>query len=331
MKTNIHDCAESRNTRFVKIDAADPIAVAKTLALIELLYKVHQNSRSPIDRVRRNVRFRDLETVFAHCWRGAELPDDDAGRDHLYIAACHIWHLGKKCGPIAALRAWIKQWASWCHTDELSELIDRVDANPRTWTADELAHELGFYVLPFSVRQALGITTIGSIDLDKAGRERRRVGKKRENNTAWRRRNGAVERSEWLATNNANQTKPWIALGMKRSWYYECKKRGTLEINGVSAPVHSHEATDRTGPDTAKRRDILVYPHQSGVPAEQAFDRRPREAARRQPPRPIVVIRLDEAPTGKIIDQDGDEIKIPKPHETRDWQTVAMAGYRRPQ
>jgi hypothetical protein len=156
----IHDCMASRNSRFVKVDASDPKAVARTLEIIRLLYTVHSNSWSPLYRIRKNVRFYDLQKVFAHCWRGAELPDDDAGRDHLYIAACHIWHLDKTHGWIATLRAWVKQWAPWCHTDELSELIDLVEANPRTWTADELAHELGLHVLPFSVRQALGMSKI---------------------------------------------------------------------------------------------------------------------------------------------------------------------------
>jgi hypothetical protein len=328
MTTSLHESADSRNTRFVKVDASDPKAVAQTLEIIRLLYAVHSNSWSPLYRIRKNVRFHDLQMVFAHCWRGTELPDDDAGRDHLYIAACHIWHLDKKHGWIAALRAWVKVWAPWCHTDELSELTDLVDANPKTWTADQLAHELGLYVLPFAVRQALGITMIGSIDLDKEGRRQRRAGKKRENNTAWRRRNGAVARSEWLIENNANQTEPWVGLGMKRSWYYECKRRGTLEINGVSGPVQSQETTDRTRPDTAKRREALVYPDQSGDPDAQTFDRGPPQAAPRQPPR---LIRLDDVPDGKIIDQDGNEFEIPQPYERpvpKTWREAAFAGYK---
>ena len=110
----------------------------------------------------------------------------------------------------------MKQWAPRCHTDELSELIDRVDANPRTWSADDLAHELGLHILPFAVRQALGLTTIGSIDVDKAAREQRRAAKKKENSAAWRRRNGVISRSDYLAANVASQTKPWVALGERR-------------------------------------------------------------------------------------------------------------------
>jgi hypothetical protein len=60
--------------RFVHIDSADREAVERARSIIRLSYKVDQ--RTPL---RRNVRFRELETVFACC--GTELPDDDAGED----------------------------------------------------------------------------------------------------------------------------------------------------------------------------------------------------------------------------------------------------------
>ena len=186
--------------RLVKVDATDPKQVAQARAIIRLLYNV--NSRA---YVRKNVRFRELETVFAYCWRGTHL----TGRDCLYIAACHIWHMARKCGADAAIEEWARLWAPWCGPAELAALIERVAANPQTWTADELADELG-YILPFSVRQALGLTTIGSFDVDKRGREQRRAANNKNNSTEWRRRNGAVPRAEWLATNTASRDQPWL-------------------------------------------------------------------------------------------------------------------------
>jgi hypothetical protein len=62
--------------------------------------------------------------------------------------------------------------------------------------------------------------------------------------------------------------------------------------------------------------------------AESACDRRPLQAARRQPPR---LIRLDDIPTdGLIIDEAGNEITVPAPHELppTDWQEVFMRGCR---
>jgi hypothetical protein len=257
-------------SRLVKVDPSDPKAVAQTKALIALLYKVRENSgKSSLHQIRTNVRFKELETVLAHCWRGTELPDDDAGRDHLYIAACHLWHLRKKRGPIVAIREWAAHGAPWCGPDELAVLIDRVQSNPRTWSADELAHELGLHVMPFAVRQALGLTTIGSIDVDKAARKRRRAANKKESSTARRRRNGAVSRSEYLAVNVASQTRPWVALGISRPTYY---RRKALEAQG------------ETSPSTPKRGDILVYTDLSHDVEQQSANSRAPQAPRRQAP-----------------------------------------------
>src|SRR5688500_2995109 len=93
-------CTSRSRERLVKIDSADPKQVAHARSILRLLYRVNQTP------VRRNVRFRELETVFAYCWRGTQLPDDDAGRDCLFIAACHLWHLGRKHGADTAIREW---------------------------------------------------------------------------------------------------------------------------------------------------------------------------------------------------------------------------------
>ncbi|KJC59376.1 hypothetical protein UP10_17820 [Bradyrhizobium sp. LTSPM299] len=172
----------------------------------------------------------------------AELPDDDAGRDHLYIAACHLWHIGKKSGPVAAIEAWVAQWAPWCGPDELAALIRRVELNPRKWTADELAYDLGLYVLPFVVRQALGLTTIGSLDVDKKGREKRQVELSKDRSTERRREAGAIPRSEWLAKNTASRTEPRVPMGISKATYHR----------------RLRQARGETGPNGAKYRKTLL-------------------------------------------------------------------------
>jgi hypothetical protein len=223
--------------RFVKLDSFDPKAVNRAHALIRLLYE--SSRRTPLFQVRRNVRFRELETVFAHYWRGTQLPDDDAGRDCLWIAGCHLWHLSKKCGPIAAIRAWAAHWAPWCGEDELAALITCVEADPRKWKADPMAVELG---LPIKTRDALGLTTIGSIDLDQEGRKQRRKDRKRQERAEHRRKNGVATRPEYLAKNSKSRTKLWVALGISRATYYRQQR----------------EIETETGPCTANSRDILV-------------------------------------------------------------------------
>jgi hypothetical protein len=116
--------------------------------------------------------------------------------------------------------------------DELAALINRVETDPRKWSADELAHELGVSIMPFAVRQALGLTTIGSIDVDKAARKRRRAANQRENSTAWRRRNGALPRSVYEAS-SLSKTKPWEAEGISRSTYERRRKKAAAEQTGA--------------------------------------------------------------------------------------------------
>jgi hypothetical protein len=271
--------------RLVKVDGTDPEQVAQVHSIIRLLYRVNRRTS-----IRKNVRFRELETVFAHCWHGTRLPDDDAGRDCLFITACHLWHLGRKRGADTAITEWAELRAPWCGAEELAALIERVAANPRTWTADELAHELG-YILPFSVRQALGLTTIGSIDVDKKGREQRRAGKHKDNSTKWRRRHGAVPRAEYLAKNSTSQDEPWVPLGISRATYYRRLKAQTER---------------ETSPNTPNKGSHLLYTDLSHVKADSAA----RPSATAQAPVSLVV--RQHVLEGEIAD-DGVALAPPRP------------------
>jgi hypothetical protein len=93
-------------SRFVKIDNSDPAAVKHAKRIIRLLYRVG----SPSQRrwVRSNVRFRELELALAHICRGP-LPDEDFGRELLYILACHVFH-NRGRDPIHDVRiAWVAE------------------------------------------------------------------------------------------------------------------------------------------------------------------------------------------------------------------------------
>jgi hypothetical protein len=229
-----------RPARFVKIDATDPVMVAKARAAIAKLY-ARRGKTSPLQTFK-NVRFSELETVFAWCWRGTELPDDDAGREDLYTAACHLWHLGRKHRQDTAIKAWAAEWAPWCGAHELSQLISQVAATPLKFKADPLAHRLGLYMTN-QLRTALGLTTIGDIDVGKKGREKLRA----ERQKAWkqqnRRKNGATPRAEYVA-NSKSQTKPWDAEGISRATYFRRQKAETAQVG--------------TSPGTPKTKDILL-------------------------------------------------------------------------
>jgi hypothetical protein len=215
------------------------------------------------------------------------LPDDDAGRDCLYIAACHLWHAGRKQGADATIAGWAAQWAPWCNRADLANLVERVEADPRKWTADSLAHELG---ITFAVRQALKLTTIGAIDLDKAGRKQRRNDRKAEKETQRRRKNGAVPRADYLAANSKSRDEPWVALNMSKSKYYR------LGLHRLSPTPSISRISGETGPCTAKIGGSLVYTELSHVELASIVQRREPKATRRL---------LDDLTEDDVIDDGG--------------------------
>jgi hypothetical protein len=229
--------------RLVAIDKNDPRAVAQARALIALLYKVDSSNRkAPLYRARNNKRFRELETVIAFNHRGMVLSDDDAGRADLHVVACHLLRMNRK-SPINSIRAWAEQRAPWCSLQELELIMQRAAADTRCWSADELAEELG---LTFELRMALGVTTIGAIDYDKAKREGRRAANSQKRSEGRRRKQGAKPRAEYEAK-SAARSKPWRALGISESTYYRRKRKSAQ--------------CDDSSPNAAIRGDTLVCSH----------------------------------------------------------------------
>jgi hypothetical protein len=112
------------------------------------------------------IRLRQLERLYYSRY-GRTLPeDDDAGREDLEIAAHHIFFLGGNV--VDHIIKWASLWAPWMSPVDAEQMARRVAARPRKWLADSLAAELS---LTMAERTALGITTIGAIDVDKAARD----------------------------------------------------------------------------------------------------------------------------------------------------------------
>jgi hypothetical protein len=120
------------------------------------------------------VRLRELERIFQHRY-GRFLPDDDAGRDDLVLAAHHVAHLGGDA--IGHIIAWARAWAPWMPQAEAREIAERIADEPQKFTADALAWRLR---LSMAERTALRTTTIGAFDVSKADRAEERRRKKNE-------------------------------------------------------------------------------------------------------------------------------------------------------
>jgi hypothetical protein len=202
-------------------------------------------------------RVRDLVHFFSFTY-GPVLPDDDAGRDDLFILAHHVAKLNGD--PARNVSAHARQRCPWMGDDELAALLRCVLAKPIKWTADTLGRRLG---LLDGVRTLLGITTIGAIDVPKAERERRR----REQWNAKRRKQ---TRDEYEAK-SLSKTKPWETEGVSRPTWYRRQKaarqvRVSKDLSRVTHTCLNPLPNPVAGPVIATTSSVFVGAQATGAP-----------------------------------------------------------------
>jgi hypothetical protein len=166
-------------------------------------------------RQRLALRIRDLVILFRSRY-GITLPDDDAGRDDLEIA---LNHLACMPYPHAAMDHWIEIWAPWLTAAEKRDMFARIMPHPMRWKADPMAWRLK---VTMEERMALGLTTIGSIDCNRAGRKKRRKALSTKRKEVQRRKQGAKPRALY-ESESVSRTKPWLAEGISRATWYRRK------------------------------------------------------------------------------------------------------------
>jgi hypothetical protein len=120
------------------------------------------------------LRIRDLNRLYEARY-GEQLPNNAVGRECVVIAAHHLVMLAGM--PLKRLMNWCSSRAPWLTVQEIEEILSSVASRPQTWKADTLAWKLK---LTYTDRQALGITTIGAVDVNKRERAAiRKAGAKR--------------------------------------------------------------------------------------------------------------------------------------------------------
>jgi hypothetical protein len=176
---------------------------------------------SPMQLV--GLRMRDLCILFRSRYGGMTLlPDDDAGRDDLFVAVNHLACLAH---PRKHIEDWLDTWAPWLTRAEQREVVGAALTNPQRWKADALAWRLR---LTKEQRRMLGITTIGAIDESKALRAKRRRQKERERKERARRAKGIKPRAEY-EKQAISAAKPWEAEGISRRTWYR-RRHGTTPV-----------------------------------------------------------------------------------------------------
>lgn len=193
----------------------------------------------------------DLERLISARY-GGQLPNDESGEDDLFIAANLTARLG---GDISKnFVAWVRRWAPWCSETWAREIIAKVcdQPEPYRFSADILAEKQG---LTYAERQALGITSIGAIDVDGEERERLRRQRSRANERAKRRANGVIPRKLY-EQGSANSTKPWKLKGISKSTHYRRLRAARVtRVQDQSATVGEGVETVRA--QTVSERELV--------------------------------------------------------------------------
>jgi hypothetical protein len=162
------------------------------------------------------IRVAELERVFTDRY-GESLPDDDTGRDDLFVLLNHCAWFADGQGR---MRQHAVAWAPWCTPDILDDLIAEVMARPVRWTADKLAARLS---VDDATRTRLGLRTIGAIDVTAEQRRVRRLARDRLAKQRIRHAKGVSARPDRHET--IARRAPWRALGVSRATWYRWRRR----------------------------------------------------------------------------------------------------------
>jgi hypothetical protein len=153
--------ASSQNRRPTNEQAAARLREVKKRWRRQRKHRGEEKPSRPDDVRLAHLRWRELLRLLRHRY-GAVMPATVEARRDLEILIGYAVLTGKK--P----QHQVELWAPWLDEDEADHMAAQ---RPVLHKADDLAHKLD---LRYCDRQALAITTIGSVDVDQAERERLR-------------------------------------------------------------------------------------------------------------------------------------------------------------
>jgi hypothetical protein len=195
-------------------------------------------------------RLREIERIIAHRW-GSVPETDDADIVFEQVADCVLRRHRNRKGAWLDLdeladrvKLWCERWAPWASIIQCRDAARVALRRKRVDTADQCGARLR---LSYEERTRLRITTIGSFDVNRRQRAKRRKERKRirdrERQATKRAERGAVPRVEYLAR-SLSRTKPWKPSGIKRRTW-ERRRRANAKINDLSRRQHDRAGRHR--------------------------------------------------------------------------------------
>jgi hypothetical protein len=142
-----------------------------------------------------------------------------------------LWHNPRAKDQIWSVMECARNMGGKITEREASAVIKEASTTRKHLSADDLARFLG---VTFEQRQALHLTTIGSIDVGRRARKELRKRRDRLYRERKRRAAGARPRTEYEA-NSLSKTQPWSELGKsRRTWE---RRRNKARDASVSAAI----------------------------------------------------------------------------------------------
>jgi hypothetical protein len=184
--------------------------------------------------------------------------------DRPHLMAWHWFNRDAK-DPIWSLMEAAKRMGGEISEAEAAEIIREASATRRQLSADNMARFLG---VTWDERQALGLTTIGSVDVKKSQRRERRRERNRKAHEQRRRAAGIRPRTQY-ESQSLSALQPWKEQGMSRAaWYRSRNKRGTE--TSLSAPILLSSEDRPVSPAQAQAETERGFAPKASKPPSQA-------------------------------------------------------------
>jgi hypothetical protein len=196
--------------------------------------KLKQSEAAKWELIRR-LRYGALLRLFGHRW-GHVLPDDDAGRDDLWLLVTNVSLAAAE--PQKKMRHVIEMWAPWMPAEEREAYVKHVwglDIYERNQTGLEIGKRLG---LTNAEREALKLWPFFPIDKTEEEIAEQAKVRERERRAHKRRKKGVRTREAYLAE-LASRPKPWVAEGISRRTWERRRKACPNMTQSVSGDQRS--------------------------------------------------------------------------------------------